>query len=92
MPLFCVDIGNTNIVMGLYAGEELVTHWRIATVHRRMADEYAMLILDLFQRAGQDPAVVTGLIVSSVVPPLTGIFEKISQRYFGQAALVVGGS
>jgi type III pantothenate kinase len=90
MPLFCADIGNTNIVMGLYVGEELVTHWRIATVHQRMADEYAMLILDLFERAGQDPAAVTGVIVSSVVPPLTGIFEKISQRYFDQAALVVG--
>lgn len=90
MPLFCVDIGNTNIVMGLYASEELVTHWRIATVHRRMADEYAMLILDLFERAGQDPAAVSGVIISSVVPPLTGIFEKISQRYFEQTALVVG--
>jgi type III pantothenate kinase len=90
MPLFCVDIGNTNVVMGLYAGEELVAHWRIATDHRRMADEYAMLILDLFERVGQDPAAVTGIIVASVVPPLTGIFEKIAQRYFGQAALVVG--
>ncbi len=90
MLLFCVDVGNTNIVMGLYEGEKLVTHWRIATDHRRMADEYAMLILDLFQRAVQEPAAVEGVIVSSVVPPLTGTFEKLSGRYFHQAPLVVG--
>jgi type III pantothenate kinase len=89
MSLFCIDVGNTNVVMGLYAGEELVTHWRIATDHQKMADEYAMLILDLFERAAQNPAAVEGVIIASVVPPLTGIFEKLSQRYFGQAALVV---
>jgi type III pantothenate kinase len=91
MALFCVDIGNTNIVMGLYQGKTLVTHWRIATDHQKMADEYAMLILDLFQRAGQDPAAVEGVIVASVVPPLTSIFEKLSERYFHQAPLVVRG-
>jgi type III pantothenate kinase len=90
MYLFCVDIGNTNIVMGLYRGEELVTHWRIATAHSRMADEYAMLILDLFERADQDPSAVKGVIIASVVPPLTGIFEKLSERYFGRKPLVVG--
>ena len=48
MSLFCIDIGNTNMVMGLYQDENLVTHWRIATDHRKMADEYAMLILGSF--------------------------------------------
>jgi type III pantothenate kinase len=89
MSLFCLDIGNTNVVMGLYNGEKLVTHWRIATDHQKMADEYAMLILDLLERSAQDPAAVRGVIIASVVPPLTGIFEKLSQRYLGQAALVV---
>jgi type III pantothenate kinase len=89
MSLFCIDIGNTNVVMGLYEGQELATHWRIATDHRKMADEYAMLVLDLFQRSAQDPAAVEGIIVASVVPPLTGIFEKLSERYFGQTALVI---
>ncbi len=89
MSLFCVDIGNTNVLMGLYEGERLATHWRIATVHDRMADEYAMLILDLFQRSGQDPAAVGGVVVASVVPPLTGTFEKLSWRYFDQAPLVI---
>jgi type III pantothenate kinase len=90
MALFCVDIGNTNIVMGLYDGEELASHWRVATVHRRMADEYAMLVLDLFERAALDTEDVSGVIVASVVPPLTGVFEKLSQRYFQQTPMVVG--
>jgi type III pantothenate kinase len=89
MSLFCIDIGNTNVVMGLYADDELVTHWRIATDHQRMADEYAMLILDLFDRADQHPKAVEGIAVASVVPPLTGIFEKLCLRYFDQTALVI---
>jgi type III pantothenate kinase len=89
MALFCVDIGNTNVVMGLYDGPELVAHWRIATDHQKMADEYGVLILDLLERAGQDPDAVEGVIISSVVPPLTGIFEKVTQRYFGRAPVLV---
>jgi type III pantothenate kinase len=76
--------------MGLYHGAKLVTHWRIATDHHKMADEYAMLILDLFERAGQEPAAVGGVIVASVVPPLTSIFEKLSGRYFHQEPLLIG--
>ncbi len=90
MSLFCIDIGNTNVVMGLYEAESLVSHWRIATEHQRMADEYAMLILDLFERSGQDAANVEGVIVASVVPPLTGVFEKLAGRYFGQAPRIIG--
>lgn len=89
MSLFCVDIGNTNVVMGLYEGDTLSTHWRIATAHRKMADEYAMLILDLFERAAQDPVAVEGVAIASVVPPLTGIFEKLSHRYFGCTPMLV---
>lgn len=89
MSLFCVDIGNTNVVMGLYEGQNLMAHWRIATIHRKMADEYAVLILNLFERSAQEPTSVKGVIIASVVPPLTGIFEKLSQRYFDQDPLVV---
>jgi type III pantothenate kinase len=91
MTLFCVDIGNTNVVMGLYEGEELAAHWRIATDHEKMADEYAMLILDLFERSGQQPADVEGVVVASVVPPLTGIFDKLCRRYFDRVPLFVEG-
>jgi type III pantothenate kinase len=89
VSLFCIDIGNTNVVMGLYDGESLMAHWRVATDNQRMADEYAMLILDLFERSHQDPTRVDGVIIASVVPPLTSIFEKLSNRYFQQTALVV---
>jgi type III pantothenate kinase len=92
MTLFCVDIGNTNTVMGLYQGEELVTHWRIATDHQRMADEYGVLILDLFERADQGPADVEGVIMASVVPPLTSVFQKLSHRYLRRSPLVLDDS
>jgi hypothetical protein len=88
MSLFCVDVGNSNVVMGLYEGEQLATHWRIATDPHKMADEYAMLTLDLFERSGQDPEAVEGVIVASVVPPLTSVFSKLSERYFHQTPLV----
>ena len=90
MSLFCVDIGNTNILMGLYESETLTSHWRIATAHRRMADEYAMLIFDLFDRSAKQPAAVTGIAIVSVVPPLTSVFEEVCSRYFDQIPMVVG--
>jgi type III pantothenate kinase len=89
MALFCVDIGNTNVVMGLYQGSDLVAHWRIRTDHQKMADEYGVLLLDLLERAACDPGSVNGVIVASVVPPLTGIFTKLSQRYLHQTPLVI---
>jgi len=87
--LLAIDIGNTNIVVGLYDGEQLATRWRIATDHARMPDEYAVLLLDLFAHAGQDPDSVQGIVLASVVPPLTGTFVEMSERYWGQRPLVV---
>ena len=84
-----IDIGNTNVVMGLYEDGKLDTHWRVATEHRKMADEYAMLLLNLFERSDQSPTTVEGVIISSVVPPLTGIFAKLAERYFYQTPLIV---
>ena len=87
--LLVIDIGNTNIVLGLYDGERLATQWRIATDHSRMPDEYAMLLLDLFSRAGQDPDSVQGIVLASVVPSLTGTFTEVGERYWRQRPLVV---
>jgi len=89
MSLFCVDIGNTNVVMGLYEGAVLATHWRVATDHQRMADEYGMLVLDLFERSAQQPSAVEGVIMASVVPPLTAVFDKLARRYLGREPLIV---
>lgn len=88
--LLCIDIGNTNTVLGLYAGSELVSHWRIATDHQRMPDEYAVLILALFAQRGYSTHDVRGIAISSVVPPVTGTFEVLCREYFAQEALTVG--
>ena len=87
--LLAVDIGNTNIVLGLYDGDRLAAQWRIATDHARMPDEYGMLLLDLFARSGQDPGSVRAIVLASVVPPLTGTFVEMCGRYFGRRPLVV---
>ena len=96
--LLCIDIGNTNTVLGFYADEvessvhkdDLLTHWRIATEHQRMPDEYAALLLSLFERRGYTPQDISGIIMSSVVPPVTGTFEELCRTYFGHEPLVVG--
>lgn len=88
--LLCIDIGNTNIKLGLFEGDKIRAHWRISTERTRLADEYAMLLLDLF-RAEQIPLnVVSGVALSSVVPPLTPEFIELSKRYLKQTPLVVG--
>ena len=88
--LLCIDIGNTNITLGLYEGQDLLAHWRIATDHHRMSDEYAMTILNLFAHRNCAPADVRGIAIASVVPPLTGRFEELCGAYFSREPLVVG--
>jgi len=87
--LLCIDIGNTNIVLGLYQGERLLHHWRIATDRERTADEYAALFLTLLEHAGLERAAVHGAAIASVVPPLTGAFVEVCRRYLGVEPLVV---
>ena len=69
--LIAVDVGNTNTVIGVYVGEELVRDFRLSTDVERTADEHTALLLPLFEQAGLDPAAATGVIISSVVPPST---------------------
>jgi len=88
--LLCIDIGNTNIKLGLFEGEQLRSRWRIATDRDRLADEYAMLLLDLFDSEGLHLREITGCAISSVVPGLTQVFEELFQRYLRLDALVHG--
>ena len=74
--LLCIDIGNTNIMIGLYEGEELGPHWRIATIHERMPDEFAIQLLALLAHAGIDPDRITGVALASGVPGLTSAGVK----------------
>lgn len=88
--LLVFDIGNTNIVLGVYKGTELLTHWRVSTDRQKTSDEYAMLINNLFQYSGIEIKQITAVAISSVVPPLTVPLSRMSQRYFGLEPLVVG--
>ncbi|HTP42318.1 MAG TPA: type III pantothenate kinase [Nitrospiria bacterium] len=78
--LCAIDIGNSNIVLGLFDQDELKAQWRIATHHQRTADEYAALLNDLLRGRGYDLRSVSGMIYSSVVPPLTAVIEELANR------------
>ena len=88
--LLAFDVGNTNTVIGLFDGKHLTRHWRLTTAAERTSDEYGILMWSLFQAVGHAIPKVSGVIVASVVPPLTSTVEALSQDYFGAKALVVG--
>lgn len=87
--LLAIDIGNTNIIFGIFKDEELRATWRIATGIHRMPDEYTVILLTLLRQQGLDAPDVTKVALCSVVPPLTAIFEELCQRYFNVPPLVV---
>ncbi len=88
--LLTIDIGNTNIKLGAYAGGELRAHWRMATERLRLADEYAVTINSLFELAGLRRHDVTGCAISCVVPPLTNQFRTLSRSYLGVEPVIIG--
>ena len=87
--LLAIDIGNTNITLGLYDGDELGSHWRFSTGVEKTADEFGLLILGLFRRAGIRSSDVTSTAIASVVPQLTGAFVEACLQYLGCTPLVV---
>jgi type III pantothenate kinase len=87
--LLTLDVGNTNTVLGFFRGEELVAHWRLTTARDQTVDEYGILTRELFTLAGIDPASVSGVIISSVVPQLNSTLEEMSERYFHVKALFI---
>ncbi|OGO39244.1 MAG: pantothenate kinase [Chloroflexi bacterium RBG_16_57_11] len=87
--LLAIDLGNTNLTLGLYDGEELGPRWRLATVHDRMPDEYGLQILGLLSHADHNPEELTGVCLASVVPPLTGRLVEACRNYLNQEPLVV---
>jgi type III pantothenate kinase len=88
--LLVIDIGNTNSVLGLYDGAELVHHWRLETNPSRTEDEYGVLLRQLFETGGLSAGDVTGCILASVVPPMSSVMTKMVLRYFNIEPLVVG--
>ena len=87
--LLAIDVGNTNIVVGIFDGETLVHSWRLLTLRERTADETALLITGLFRHAQLDLASIDAVAMASVVPPLTPIMREMIARYFGQKPFVV---
>jgi type III pantothenate kinase len=88
--LLVIDVGNSNIVLGVYEGTQLVRSWRLSTDKSRTSDEYAVLLHSLFDQAGFGFSEVKAAIISSVVPPLTGVMEAISHDFFSLTPYVVG--
>jgi type III pantothenate kinase len=87
--LLAIDVGNTNINIGVFDGSKLKGTWKVATGVHRMPDEYASLLLNLFDRHGIDASQVTDAILCSVVPTLVGVFEEVCRRYLKVLPLVV---
>lgn len=88
--IFVFDVGNTNIVLGVYRGDKLEYHWRIETNRSRTADEYGMAIKSLFDFSNLSFSDISGVIISSVVPPIMFSLERMCQKYFHIRPLVVG--
>jgi len=87
--LLAIDVGNTNIVLGVIDGDQLTQSWRLQTLRERTADELGILVTQLFEQRALDKARIDGIILSSVVPPLTGTMQEMAERYFGITPLTV---
>jgi type III pantothenate kinase len=88
--LLAIDVGNTNIVLGVFdQNSHLAESWRLATSRERTSDEIGILVTHLFARSGIALDRVNGIILSSVVPPLTRTMEEMAERYFGQSPVTV---
>lgn len=88
--LLAIDVGNTNTVLGVYRHDQLLQRWRVTTDATRTVDEYAALFNELFRLSAIEFSALNAVIISSVVPPLVGIFEGVCRRYLKCAPVVVG--
>jgi type III pantothenate kinase len=88
--IFVLDVGNTNTVLGVYEGEELKYHWRIETSRNKTEDEYGMVVKALFEHVGLSFHDISGIIISSVVPPIMFSLERMCQKYFHLKPLIIG--
>jgi type III pantothenate kinase len=88
--LLAIDIGNTNIVLGLYQGKKLITHWRLATQAERTADEYGVILTQLVEHGGFRCQQISAIAVSCVVPPMLTTTQELATRFFDRDPLIVG--
>lgn len=88
--IFVIDVGNTNIVLGVIEGKKLMADWRMSTDPPKTADEYGMTVRNLFQSAGYDMKMIDGIAISSVVPNLMYSIEHMIRKYFNIEPVIVG--
>ncbi|NMB35423.1 MAG: type III pantothenate kinase [Firmicutes bacterium] len=88
--LLALDVGNTNIMLGVYDRNHLQLCWRISTDRSRTEDEYGVIIRNLFQQSGFQAECINSMIISSVVPPLRHPLERMARKYFKVVPLIVG--
>jgi type III pantothenate kinase len=88
--LLALDIGNTTVGIGFFKEKTLVKDWKVRSDLDKTSDEYSIILLNLLGQADLTPADISQVIISSVVPPLTPIFQHLSQSLFGVKAVVVG--
>lgn len=87
--LLTIDVGNSNTVLGVFREEELIANWRLTTAHSQTVDEYGVLTRSLFSLAGLNQENITGVMISSVVPPVNWTLVEMARIYLGKKALFV---
>ena len=87
--LLALDAGNSNITIGVFEGRDLISRWRLRTIHEQTADEWGILMRNLFALASLDLTHIDGIIIASVVPPLDAPLSAMAERYFHAKPLFV---
>src|SRR5277367_793683 len=87
--LLTIDVGNTNTVLGVFRDEDLIANWRLTTARAQTVDEYGVLTRNLFSFAGLNQQEVSGVMISSVVPPVNWTLSEMARLYLGKTALFV---
>ncbi len=88
--ILVIDVGNSNIVLGVYQEDALLVHWRLATDRNKTEDEYGILIKQLIEHHHLKLSDIDGVIISSVVPPLINVLERMTNKYTNLNPVIVG--
>lgn len=88
--ILAIDVGNTNIVLGIYKGKKLLNYWRVKTDAQKTSDEYGMIINQLFELQGFKFQDIEEVVFCSVVPPIMYTLEHMTRKYFNRDPLIVG--
>ena len=88
--LLAFDVGNTNIVLGVFEDDKMITNWRLETDNKKSADEYGMIVGQLFRYEGLDMTKVKDVIISTVVPSVLYTLQHLCMKYFHRKAIVIG--